>query len=180
MDSSWAADPAHGVEVFLLESIASPPARRFLFVNTGTREALCNMHEAFNRKGLFRKLKEALPASEAEAIAPVPSHENFDLPGMHVLPGDHLKPFADAILRNEYARVEVAAPEMALQAVSRWKEEQDSIRQKITDIGSRVVRCTIPCARDWKVSDVKVFGTDGSTFIKWTCPSCGRNYLEGL
>jgi hypothetical protein len=44
-------------------------------------------------------------------------------------------------------------------------------------LDSRVVRCTIPCAKDWKLSDVNATRTAEGNFI-WNCPQCSRAYLE--
>jgi len=182
IDSAYALDPTHKTEVFLLKATAPQDSKQFLLVNIGTRESLCKKHEAFNQKGLFRKLKESLPPSEAQAIAPVPGHENFSLPGMDLLPGDHLKPFVDAMLRNEYQVVEVITPEKAKQTLSRWEEEQNKPKTAATDTGgslsTALANAEAEVRRDRSVTLRKIFLSQqlGESVIAWSTPDDGSNF----
>lgn len=187
IDSAYALDPTHKVEVFLLKSTTVREYKQFLLIEIGTRESLCQKYEAFNKKGLFQKLKESLPPSEGEAIAPVDGHQNFSLPGMDLLPGDHLKPFVDAINRNEYQEMEVCPPPATVEVLAKWKEEQDATRKRDADLLSGktegnlvavLANAEAEARKDRSVSLRKIFLTEqmGETVIAWSTPDDGTNF----
>jgi WD40 repeat protein len=182
VDTSWAADNANAVKTVLLKAIAGPPARAFLLINIGTSQALCSKYEAFNKRGLFERLVQSLPTKEAEAIQPVSCHENFSLPGMNLMPGDHLKPFVDAILRNEYEILEVAAPEKTKIAVSTWKEEQNGMRKNLSDaegmFSAALAAAEAEARKDRSVSLRKIFLSQqmGQPVIAWSTPDDGTAF----
>jgi FOG: WD40 repeat len=182
VDISWAADDANEVKTILLKAIAGPPVRAFLLINIGTSQALCSKYEAFNKKGLLKRLIQSLPTKEAEAIQPVSCHENFSLPGMNLLPGDHLKPFVDAMLRNEYEILAVVAPEKTKIALSTWKEEQSGMKKNLGDaealFSAALAAAEAEARKDRSVSLRKIFLSQqmGQPVIAWSTPDDGTDF----
>lgn len=187
VDVSWAADGANGVKTFILKAVVPQSKWGFLLINLGSSQTLCAKYDAFNKKGLLRRLIQSLPAREAEAIQPVSGHENFSLPGMDLLPGEHLKPFVDAIKRNEYQVIEVCPPPATVEVVAKWKEEQDATRKRAADLLSGktegnlvavLANAEAEARKDRSVSLRKIFLTElmGENVIAWSAPDDGTDF----
>jgi len=129
---AYTSDSINEVKLYLLKSKVLQELRQFLLINTGTTESLCKMYDEF-KKGLSDNLSNALPKRETAAITPLSAYHNYSLPGMNLLPGDHLKPYRDAIGNGEYELIHVDVNESVSEVFAKWKEEKETMKKKLNN-----------------------------------------------
>ena len=168
---------------FSVVGVRDDAKRDFMIVCAGSISEDAAFSAVSNSGGAIDELDRALLSeTELQMRRPVDAYSNFAQPGCELMSLTGFNLCVEALRSGRYkvVRPDISQPVVAASEPTRKPPASRQTGSDMTAIGTRVVRCTMPCERDWKVSEVEVHGTDGSTFIKWTCPECGRNYLQGL
>jgi len=182
IDYSYSRQPSNGVCTYLLKSKKPETKENILLINTGLKVSLTKMYESYNRKGLYDKILKVIPTEQASAIKPVPAYHNYSLPGMDLLPGDHLKPFRDAIINGDYEFLGLIAPENIVKAIRDWEKEQEkqisNVIEAETIFSVALKNAVDEAKREGKVPIKEIYIRDlmGDLVIAWSSPDTGANF----